>query len=179
MGNNKSATKIGSDYSKEQFDCDIEMLKYFQEEFIYRHKHYWNIVFKVFTLVVVTCLIPFASEIAGVKLIETARLYSLCFPVIAFVTAILGKFILDDEATKMSAVNRAKYTLNKQNMIDRYHYYYYNPDVGQKETDKPITKKEAKSKSNRWLSINLTSKIFATELLIIITSTAVIIISYF
>lgn len=169
---------IDSNYPKEQFDCDIEMIKYFQEEFVYRHKHYWNIVFKVFTMVVITSLFPFASEISGIRLIETARLYSLCFPVIAFVVACLGKFVLDDEATKIKAVNNAKYAVNKC-MIKRFHYDFYNPDVGKISTDQPTTKEKVTTKEKRWLSINLTSKIFAMEFLIIFTSALVIIVNLF
>ena len=32
------------------FEQDIEMLNYFQNEFMYRHTHYWNILIKFFLL---------------------------------------------------------------------------------------------------------------------------------
>lgn len=176
---NKIKTKIDENYTKEQFDCDIEMLKYFQAEFMYRHKHFWDIMIKVFTLVVITSLLPFVSEIAGTKLIDSARLYSLCFPVIAFVTAFIGKWVLEDEATKMRAVNKAKYALNREYMIDRYHYYFYNDDVGHKDTDKKITEEEAKAKANRWLAMTLPRKVFMMEMLIVFTSALVAIINLF
>lgn len=42
---------------------DFEALKYFQDEFQYRHKHFWNVMIKLFVLDVVILLLPFSTEI--------------------------------------------------------------------------------------------------------------------
>ena len=172
-------TRIDSDYSKEQFDCDLEMLKYFQDEFSLRHKHFWDIAIKIFTLVVIICLLPFVSEVSGIKLIDTAKLYSLCFPVIAFLVACVGQLILSDESRRLRAVNTAKYRLNRQYMIERYHYDYYNDNVGQKRTNKAVDPQIIEQQEKRWLSTTLPVKIFVVELFIIATSAAVTIINLF
>ncbi|MBE6951345.1 MAG: hypothetical protein E7451_08435 [Ruminococcaceae bacterium] len=168
---------ISKDYTVEQFQCDLEMLKYFQDEFIYRHKHFWSILFKIFTLVIVICIMPFASEIAGIKLIDSARAYSLCFPVVAFLLASFGKITLEDEATKMQAVNKAKYTLNRQHMDKRFHYFYYNDKVGTKADSSSKSATEIKKENHRWLAVSLPIKIYMLELLVIIGSALIIIIN--
>ena len=172
-------TKIDDTYSKEQFDCDLEMLKYFQSEFSNRLNRFWDIANKIFTLVVIICLLPFVSEIAGIKLTETARLYSLCFPVIAFLVAFVGKILLDDESRNIRAVNTAKYRLNRLFMIERYHYDYYNDDVGKKQSHDTIDPNVLRKQEKRWSSTTLPSKIFAVELFIIATSAVVTIINWF
>lgn len=47
---------------------DFEALKYFQDEFQYRHKHFWNVMIKLFVLDVVILLLPFSTEIFGISL---------------------------------------------------------------------------------------------------------------
>lgn len=172
-------TRIDFNYPKEQFDCDLEMLKYFQDEFSLRHKHFWDVAIKLFTLVVIICLLPFVSEISGIKLVDTAKLYSLCFPIIAFLVACVGELILSDESRRLRAVNTAKYRLNRQYMIERYHYDYYNDNVGQKRTNDVIDPQTIEEQEKRWLSTTLPVKIFVVELFIIATSAIVTIINLF
>lgn len=50
-----------------EFDRDVQMLKYFQDEFLYRHKHFWNILVKSFLLTVTVTIIPIIKEIFGIE----------------------------------------------------------------------------------------------------------------
>lgn len=44
------------------------MLQFFQDEFIYRHTHFWNILMKLFILDAIIVLLPLVSEIMGISL---------------------------------------------------------------------------------------------------------------
>lgn len=50
-----------------EFDRDVQMLKYFQDEFLYRNKHFWNILVKSFLLTVTVTIIPIIKEIFGIE----------------------------------------------------------------------------------------------------------------
>lgn len=50
------------------FQNDLEMLKFFHDEFIYHHELFWKLLIKLTILSVVVTILPLTSEIFGVKL---------------------------------------------------------------------------------------------------------------
>ncbi len=151
----------------EIFEQNAKMLEYFQNEFMYRHTHYWNLLIKIFILTIIVAILPLTSEALGIAVIELAVNQMLIFPMISLVIAIYGFIVLLDEAKKMRAVNNAKYRINKQ-MDEKHQYDLYNPNVGKKEG---VEKKDKKN----WLVYKITYMAFIVELLIIFFATLFII----
>lgn len=120
---------------------DFEALKYFQDEFQYRHKHFWNVMIKLFVLDVVILLLPFSTEIFGISLAPIKPEYIVCFPIFGALVAILTYVILNDEAKKISAVNKAKYRISRE-LPEKYHYENYvgNMDDKRKQLAFSLTK---------------------------------------
>lgn len=120
---------------------DFEALKYFQDEFQYRHKHFWNVMIKLFVLDVVILLLPFSTEILGISLAPIKPEYIACFPIFGALIAILTFIILNDEAKKISAVNQAKYRISR-GLPEKYHYENYvgNMDDKRKQLAFSLTK---------------------------------------
>lgn len=56
----------------------LKMLDYFQNEWLYRHKHFWDISIKLFLFNLVFTMLPFISEAFGI----TFRLNQ--FPMLTF-----------------------------------------------------------------------------------------------
>lgn len=158
----KYAKKNLKNYSS-TFKQDIEMLNYFQNEFMYRHTHYWNILIKFFLLTIIITILPVTSEVLGVVLDNIPQKSLLIFPALGLIVAIFSSFILLDEAKKLQAVNEAKYRINRQNMAKKYHYAHYNDKVG-----KNITSREKENERKKWLSFRMIWIMLGTELLIII-----------
>ena len=152
---------MGKDKYSETFEDDLEMLRYFQEEFMFRQSHYWNILFKFFVLTIVVAILPIAGEVFGISLNSIQQKYLIFFPILACLIASFSLIILLDEARKVQAVNEAKYRINRMNMDSRYHYEYYNDQVG---------KGMNKSKKRRWLAFKMPWFTFALEIIIIVCS---------
>ena len=108
-----------------KFEHDFQMLQYFQEEFVYRHKHFWSLAIKCFLLTVIITIVPIVSEISGIVFAELIDRFLIVFPAIGFILACGSHYLLLDEAKKMSNVNKAKYRINKL-MDERYHYNFYH-----------------------------------------------------
>lgn len=109
----------------EAFFRDYQMLSYFQEEFTYRHKHFWNVLTKSFLLTITITIIPVVSEIGGLKFNDVIRGFLFIFPIAGAGLAIGGFLLLWDEGKKMNAVNIVKYRIN-QKMPSVYHYFFYD-----------------------------------------------------
>lgn len=140
------------------FDRDYQMLNYFQEEFIYRHKHFWNIVIKSFLLTITITIIPIVSEIFGLTFNDIISNFLLVFPAMGTALAIVSFLLLLDEGKKMEAVNIAKYRINKK-MDVKYQYYFYNKFSKNEFRDRKSDKKKcslAKSLAILLLIIELT-----------------------
>jgi heme/copper-type cytochrome/quinol oxidase subunit 4 len=131
---------------------DFEVLKYFQDEFQYRHKHFWNVMIKLFVLDVVILLLPFSTEIFGISLAPIKPEYIVCFPVFGALIAILTFIILNDEAKKISAVNKAKYRIAR-GLPEKYHYENYAGNMDDKR---------------KQLAFSLTKFVLAVELIMVI-----------
>ncbi|MBE6844657.1 MAG: hypothetical protein E7508_02930 [Ruminococcus sp.] len=105
---------------------DIQMLNYFQNEFLYRHTHYWSIAIKLFITTVVITILPLTTSVFGIELSNiTDKKLILCFPVLGLITALISFLILRNEAQRINAVNRAKYRINKECLPSKYQYIYY------------------------------------------------------
>lgn len=89
-----------NNFNKDNFDMDYQMLNYFQEEFIYRHKHFWNIVIKSFLLTITITIIPIVSEIFGITFNDIISNFLLVFPMMGFALAIGSFMLLLDESKK-------------------------------------------------------------------------------
>lgn len=109
-----------------EFDRDVQMLKYFQDEFLYRHKHFWNILVKSFLLTVTVTIIPIIKEIFGIEFDnEAITKYLIVFPLLGLALAIGSFLLLIDESRKLRNVNNVKYQIN-QRMDEKYQYIFYN-----------------------------------------------------
>ena len=157
-GRRNDMEKINHDNT---FDKDLEMLKYFQEEFMFRHNHFWNILIKFFLLTIIFSVLPVTGEFLGVSVDAIPNKYLICFPMLAGIVAIFSLVILLDEAKKMRAVNEAKYRINKKNMDSIYQYVHYGSNA-------------AGTKTNRGLAIKLPWVAFILEIAIIVCSCCVI-----
>lgn len=151
---------------EETFEQDLEMLKYFQDEFKFRQEHYWDILIKLFIFTITITILPIASEVFGIKLNEIDPRFLVCFPALGLVVAFFGFFLISKEAKKMSAVNHAKYRINR-GMDSKYHYHFYNKDVGTEKSDQ-----------KKFLSFQMAWFVLILELIVIASVTAVIISSF-
>ena len=109
------------------FNNTLEIMEYYQEEFKYRHEHYWNILFKMFIFNVIIIILPITSQAMGFTLSDASTKFGVIFPILGIFIAYLTKIILEDEAKKISAVNKVKYNINKT-LPKKYRYYDYVPD---------------------------------------------------
>lgn len=134
---------------------DFEALKYFQDEFQYRHKHFWNVLIKLFVLDVVILLFPFSTEIFGISLVPIKPEYIVCFPIFGALVAILTYLVLNDEAKKISAVNEVKYRINRE-LPEKYRYKNYVGNMADKRNQ---------------LAFSLTKYILLVELIMVIVVT--------
>ena len=139
------------------FNNDLEMLKYFQEEFMFRQKHYWDLLIKLFALTLGVTILPIASEVFSISIKPIPQNYLLCFPALGFLISLFSFFLLRKEARKMSSVNEAKYRINRQYMDPKYHYAFYNRNVGTGISDK-----------KKLLSFQMTWFVFTLELIVIL-----------
>lgn len=108
---------------KEQstFEKDLAMLKFFQEEFLYRHKHYWDVLMKTFLVAVVVTVLPIVSEVLGVKLDDLPRQYLFFFPALGAAISLLSYDLLRRESDRLNRVGGFKNDL-LQKLEERYRY---------------------------------------------------------
>ena len=106
----------------------------------------------LFILDVVILLLPFSTEIFGISLATIKPEYVVCFPIFGALIAILTFIILNDEAKKISAVNKAKYRIARE-LPEKYHYENYAGNMEDKR---------------KQLAFSLTKFVLAVELLMVI-----------
>ena len=145
------------------FEYDLEMLKYFQSEFEYRHKHFWEILIKFFILSIGVTILPIASGVFGFDLNEIPRRLLICLPILGIAISFLSNFVLWDEMKKIVAVNKAKYRINSQLLDPKYHYEFYNKDVAKPSSD---SGRNAIGSKRKWLSFRLIIIVSVLEILI-------------
>ncbi len=132
------------DSKQRDYSFELEMLKFYQQEFQYRINHLWNILIKLFFLCVIVCLIPFVSEIVGIKfnIIDNntnVALVSLFFPSVGFFISIFSWWILRNETQRMNVADDSKANILEK-LPQAYRYCYGN---SRKSNSKPhsISKK--------------------------------------
>ena len=92
------------------------------------------------------------TEIFGISLAPIKPEYIVCFPVFGALIAILAFIILNDEAKKISAVNKAKYRIAR-GLPEKYHYENYAGNMDDKR---------------KQLAFSLTKFVLAVELIMVI-----------
>lgn len=110
---------------EKSFDNDYKMLDYFQKEFMYRHKHFWNIAIKSFLLTITITIIPMVDEIFGISFNDFTNDFLLIFPAIGGIVAIVSSIILLYESERMKRVNDVKFRINKK-MNKKYQYVFHD-----------------------------------------------------
>lgn len=101
----------------------LKMLDYFQQEWVYRHQHFWNLTIKLFTLNIIITMLPFISEAFGITF-RVQLFPSMIFPIIGLILAFISCYITEQEATRLSAVGRAKYDIiNQMDKLYQYHMF--------------------------------------------------------
>lgn len=111
--------------SQNFFENDLKMLEHLQNEFFYRHTHYWNFLVKSFLLTLTITVFPLMREIFGMTIDELDKKYYIIFPIIGIVLSFACFFILKEEDIRVRNVYSAKNKLNKK-MNKRYRVPSYN-----------------------------------------------------
>ncbi len=156
--NNKNNKNIN--YNKD-ISNTIEMLNYYQNEFMYRHTHYWHITIKLFLLTIVVSLLPLSTTILGIELKDISnKNILLCFPILGFIISLLSFLIIREESKRMNAVNKAKYRINRT-LPSKYQYEFYE-----------------NKQSKKWMARIVSQSCFIAEILIIACITLFIIFFY-
>lgn len=149
-----------------EFDRDVQMLKYFQDEFLYRHKHFWNILVKSFLLTATITIIPIIKELSGIEFDnEVIAKYYIVFPLLGLALAIGSFLLLLDESRKLSAVNNVKYQIN-QRMDEKYRYIFYN-NASKKAVQSTDCDKSLKRVKMPSLTYSIVTLFFILELAIV------------
>lgn len=104
-----------------KFQRDFEMLKFFHDEYIYHHKHFWQVLFKLSTLSIVVTILPLTSEIFGVKLDEISQGAKFFFPSLGLLTSIFSLIIMLQEANRLRWIGNSKAVVNND-MPKHYRY---------------------------------------------------------
>ena len=87
-----------SDIEKEKTALD-----YYKEQWIYRHKHYWNLLVKDLYLVLIIILFPNITDKAG--MLPQTKIPLWMFPCAGIVVSFLFTLLLLAEAERMSKQN--------------------------------------------------------------------------
>lgn len=125
-----SNTKKTSKESDVNFENSLKMMQYFQEEFQVRSKHYWDILIKMLIFDMLIIALPIMSEAMGFSLADIGK-YKFILPGIGLFIAVLTYIILEDEAKKIAAVNKAKYEINEL-LPTQYRYRNCKDDKNEK-----------------------------------------------
>lgn len=107
-------------------ELTLEMIKFYQEEFMYRHKHYWDLIIKFFVLFVVVTTLPIISGVLGVELKEVTQKYLVCFPIIGVMIAVFGRHVIMKEVKFMASANNTKYRIIQKLLPEKYQYEYFD-----------------------------------------------------
>lgn len=161
-----------NNFNTDTFDNDYKMLKYFQDEFIYRHQNFWKLCNRFFVLTVAIIILPLVSDLFGLSFNDSAKkLPLLLFPVVGIFVACITFLVLQKEGKWIREVNAAKVTIGKR-MHSDYQYPYLLQEA-QKQQDK--TNKIRKfSDIKQWFlhkttTLSIPFAIFSIEFLLAVT----------
>lgn len=104
---------------------ELEVLKYFQDEFKFRCTHFWNISIKMFLLIVAVSVLPLFNSFWGMVLGDLPNpKWTLIFPILAILITILSIVILWQEEKRLQYTKDMKYDI-KNKYIKSYSYDEY------------------------------------------------------
>lgn len=90
----------------------IELLKYYQDEWKFRHTHFWNLVVKFFVINIIVCYAPYVSEYLNVR--YPGGILDLCCIGCGALLAFISCYILFEEAKRHNEIGvKKKIILNK------------------------------------------------------------------
>ncbi len=98
----------------------LRMLDYYQNEWLYRHKHFWNLLIKLFVFNLFIAVLPFISNVYEIEF-ENLEILKFIFPIAAFVITGASTYALFIEADRMSLVGAKKYEINRY--MDKLYQY--------------------------------------------------------
>ena len=113
---------------EKKIEIALEMMKFYQEEFMYRHKHFWDLTVKFFVLFVVVSTLPIISGVLGVEVKDVSTENLIFFPLMGLIIAFLGRYILLKEVKFMGAANKAKYRINEEYLPPKYQYEFFDKE---------------------------------------------------
>lgn len=116
--------ETNKDIRPDHFDHDLKMLNYFQNEFYYRHKHYWNLTIKACAFSMSVSTLPLTTGVFGFSTESLPVWLLYYFPAFGLIVALFSAYMLYGEAKRMTAVNDAKRRINAH-MEELYHYVSY------------------------------------------------------
>ena len=102
------------------FETDYKMLLYFQDEYKYRHKHFWSTIKMFFILNIAISLLPFISGIINLE-INFVKFPIYIFPIVGVCIAIVSFVFLMSEVKTFNLVAQKKYKINEL-LSEKYHY---------------------------------------------------------
>ena len=105
--------------SNHTWQLEIEMMKYYQDEFKYRNSHFWSLLSKLFVLYSVITLFPICSEIMGIQIRELPEWSRMILPCVGIGVATFSYIVLRNEAKKISEINNIKYKINETCILRR------------------------------------------------------------
>ncbi|MCH5142438.1 MAG: hypothetical protein J1G07_01820 [Clostridiales bacterium] len=118
--NNTNPIKSNEE-KNENFENNYKMLLYFQDEYKYRHKHFWDTLKMFFTLNITISLLPFISGFFNYE-IDIAKFPIYIFPIIGICTAIVSSIFLKLEMEVFNSVARKKFRINELFPKEEYKY---------------------------------------------------------
>ena len=121
-----------------KFDRSLEMMKYYQDEFMYRHKLFWDLLIKFFVLFIVVSTLPIMSGVLGAKLSEIPQRYLIIFPIVGILISLFSRYILLEESRRLTSVNDTKKSINQKCFIPKYQYIEC-AKKGNKTTNKKLS----------------------------------------
>lgn len=154
----------------DSFEQDLKMLQYFQDEFEYRHKHYWSIMERFFILFIIVATLPVLKGVFGIEMNHDYVRHVMVFEVAAVAIAVIQLIVLLNEGQKIRAINCSKYDLNRKMTEAKYHYYMYSeekPKTLRKKIKSPKDGKADKKTGKIGLAQLLPYLIFAFQIIIV------------
>lgn len=149
---------------KNSWDMDIAMLNYFQNEWIYRHTHFWKIAIKLFLFNSIVTILPYVSTAFGVA-IHVDNFNPYLFPILGFIITFVTFYILNDESKKLTAVGQTKYRINGA-MEEKYRYLNYTDKSETAPLYNPASKNNKKVFRNKKLIFAVTDIMCSSQILI-------------
>ena len=122
---NKKAAKLKCKNISLNFERNLQMMNYYQQEYLYRHKHFWDLIVKLFILDVTVSLLPICKNIFGIEAKDISSPSLIIFSVLGTIIAIASFCILYNEARRMTSVKNAAQRIQSY-LGEKNKYPFYN-----------------------------------------------------